>query len=736
MQDPAAGSGDKPPLSSSSPVLQRLLSCASSWHNEDHALDDASVDIEQTAYHVIPIDSDIETKSFYDFRFDLTGCLEFVRANYKRLGLHREFDQSASKTQSILRSAEFMLQKQDLDIELWSRLLEKIEKSHFLRIAQDAVDSTMDRTGRSQTLSRTPFTVEIISNSPTCVSKNAISEHTKTQVMSAWMGSIKNPGISICFRDAFSCCPDDCSIDLTQKLIIRASETRTHFTGLTEKSRAWLLHRSETTDRFRPPPKHPVDTFDLHMSITPLDVSPQDRYPIPDVFEERTVRSRLQSAGKNVIFESTQTRGRGPDASTDPTIRGRFRGADRIIPLKGRAPTSASRSMLQSGSGPTSWPPGQDAAPGHTGTQGPRDQTNDAGQGRKFFKLGKTFIWLRGAAFSGNEGQDPSGGRHKVRRFLVVRESADVFTALAINTHSGQGVQARHPDIFKEPTIKGRLQDVDVTVFPDTGAAANFISLSYAQSRGLAVDENFKSSVKVGSGGEVPIVGTTSLQFSFTGEPETHSLTFHVLRQSIHDIILGSAFLHASQTFTRFAHRVETKIRKAVSSGIRRISFLGSQQYVNGLANGVRVDAVPDTGADVCVMSARFASANGFEIDDAEQHRISLQFADGSKARARGVVRDVAWRFGVDDQTHPTDIYVLSTLPVDLVLGYGFLCQTKAFLQHGDDFRHVEDHEQEDTWRLCVIRVLKRAMKAAGMNYSCEYRFGVRCLASRDRHLT
>jgi predicted aspartyl protease len=323
-------------------------------------------------------------------------------------------------------------------------------------------------------------------------------------------------------------------------------------------------------------------------------------------------------------------------------------------------------------------------------------------------------------AFSRNEGQNQFDGRSKARRFSVVKERAHNFTALPMTTYSEQGAQARHPDIFEEPTIKGRLQGVNVSVFPDTGAAANFISLPYAQSRGLAVDENFKARVKVGNGGEVPIVGTTSLQFSFTGEPETHSLTFHVLRQSVHDIILGSAFLHASETFTRFSHRVGIKIREAVSRGIRRISFLGSQQYVKGRANGVGVDAVPDTGADVCVMSARFAGANGFEIDDAEQHRILLQFADGSKERARGVVRDVAWRFGADDQTHPTDVYVLSSLPVDLVLGYGFLCQTKAFLQHGDDFRHVENHEQEDTWRLCVIRVLKRAMKAAGMDHSRE----------------
>jgi predicted aspartyl protease len=289
--------------------------------------------------------------------------------------------------------------------------------------------------------------------------------------------------------------------------------------------------------------------------------------------------------------------------------------------------------------------------------------------------------------------------------------------------------QARLPDTFEEPTISGRLEGVNVSVFPDTGAAANFISLSYALHRGLTVNKNFKARVKVGNGLKVSVVGTTSLQFSFAGEQKTHNLTFHILRQSVHDVILGSLFLRLSETFTRFKHRVKSKFREAVS---HCKSFFGSQQYVNGLANGVGVNALPDTGADVCVMSASFAESNGFEIDDDEQHLILLQFADESEARVRGVVKNMAWQFGADEQTHHTDVYVLSSLTVDLVLGYGFLCQTKAFDEHGHDFWHGEDHEQEFAWRLCVIRVLKRAMKAAGMDHSRGYRSGVVWLQRTD----
>jgi hypothetical protein len=299
--------------------------------------------------------------------------------------------------------------------------------------------------------------------------------------------------------------------------------------------------------------------------------------------------------------------------------------------------------------------------------------------------------------------------------------------------------QPGSPNVFEEPIISGRLQGAHVSTFPDTGAAANYISLSYAQSHGLAINKNIQKSVRVGDGSLISIIGTTKLQFSFAGESTSYPLTFHVLRNSVHNVILGGPFLRATETFTRFGHRVGRNIRKSVS---HRICFLGSQQYVNGLASGVGVNAVPDTGADVSVMSASFAAANGFEVDGNEQYQILLEFADGSTARAQGVVVEVAWKFGPEDDvpwtcgpdewTNPTDVYVLSSLPVDLVLGFGFLCQTEAFQKHWHTFWHIEEEpEQDDAGMFCVIRVLKDD----GEGTSCELSLRRRC-NSETRYLT
>jgi predicted aspartyl protease len=285
----------------------------------------------------------------------------------------------------------------------------------------------------------------------------------------------------------------------------------------------------------------------------------------------------------------------------------------------------------------------------------------------------------------------------------------------------------KYPNVSEEPTISGRLQNTDVSAFPDTGAAANFISLPYAQRNGITIEKDLRRRVTVGDGSKICVVGTTTLPFSFAGEKTTHDLTFHVLQRSVHDVILGSSFLRASKTFTQFAHRVGRKVRESAGPGIYRVHFLGSQQYVKGMANGVGVNAVPDTGADVSVMSAKFAKASGFKVNDDERNRISLGFADGSTARARGVVKGVAWRFGANDQECLTDVYVLSSLPVDLVLGYDFLCQTEAFLEHERDFWHDDDLERENAcWRLCIIRRLEGMTKCTGEKISGEYRCNIK----------
>jgi len=65
---------------------------------------------------------------------DFTGYSESKKANYHvKLDLYKEIDPSASKTHHTSRSVEFVLQKKDLEVEFWPRLLKDAKKVHVLK---------------------------------------------------------------------------------------------------------------------------------------------------------------------------------------------------------------------------------------------------------------------------------------------------------------------------------------------------------------------------------------------------------------------------------------------------------------------------------------------------------------------------------------------------------------------------------------------------------------------------
>lgn len=268
-----------------------------------------------------------------------------------------------------------------------------------------------------------------------------------------------------------------------------------------------------------------------------------------------------------------------------------------------------------------------------------------------------------------------------------------------------------------DPAINGRLQGINISAFPDTGASSNFISERYAQLHGFPIDHSSKSQVKVGNGAKISIIGTVQLPFHFVGESKIYDLVFNVLRRSLHDVILGSPFLHMTQTLTRFTGRIESQLRQELDGGAYKMCLLGSHQYVSGMVNGITVNAVPDTGAEVSVMSAAFARANGFTVNTGEQNQVLLGFADCSTAQALGVVQDVAWNYGRDKKSHLTDVYVLADLSIDLVLGNDFLSQTNAFVEHESDFWHVENDGRDESFMLNLIKVMKACAKGRVREY-------------------
>jgi hypothetical protein len=265
-----------------------------------------------------------------------------------------------------------------------------------------------------------------------------------------------------------------------------------------------------------------------------------------------------------------------------------------------------------------------------------------------------------------------------------------------------------------EPFIKARLSGDEVSAFPDTGAAANFMSFQYAKDHGLKLDERSSSYVTLGNGSTISTLGTTTSLLSFAGEKATYTLQFNVLRTSVYDVVLGSPFLKATETLTRHAHRIGRRCREALS---HRVCALGASQRVHGQLNGTHMDAVPDTGADVSLMSASLAAQHKLKVNTDAKHCVLLEFADGSTANATGLVENLEWAYGDTAIPYRIDVYVLPELSVDLLLGYGFLHGTNAFVAYEGDFWSGDDVEKQTvadeaaiTWLLWIIKLVRKAV--------------------------
>lgn len=134
-------------------------------------------------------------------------------------------------------------------------------------------------------------------------------------------------------------------------------------------------------------------------------------------------------------------------------------------------------------------------------------------------------------------------------------------------------------------------------------------------------------------------MGTTTSSFRFAGDCQAQTLPFNILRTTIHDIVIASLFLRLTETLTRLAHRIQHRLRDVFTY---HVCALDPQQHVSGRLNGAPIkNAVPDTGADVSMLSLALAKRQGLKVNTSEEHRVLLEFADGSTGRTVGIVRDV-----------------------------------------------------------------------------------------------
>ena len=290
-----------------------------------------------------------------------------------------------------------------------------------------------------------------------------------------------------------------------------------------------------------------------------------------------------------------------------------------------------------------------------------------------------------------------------------------------------------------------------VRVFPDNGSALNLISEDYVHRNGLVVEDDTTTIIRLPDGRLVDSFGSLTALFRFAEESQTFTITFTVLSGCVHDFVLSGTFLRATQTFTRFKHRIRHSLSNSPTP--IRVCFHGTpQQQVIGSINGHIVFASPDTGSNVNLIAESRAIAMGLEIS-LDPEKTVLKFVDGSHVMVCGIVRHAAWRFGrASNQLHSfksaygatssaslprewehgrdatqghtfiCDFYVVKDLTVPVILSSSLLYGTNAFTACAE---HFQPYVESDTSVAVVTKPLKERLSKRckrGNKATCKMR--------------
>jgi hypothetical protein len=91
--------------------------------------------------------------------------------------------------------------------------------------------------------------------------------------------------------------------------------------------------------------------------------------------------------------------------------------------------------------------------------------------------------------------------------------------------------------------VKGRIGSVEVSALADSGSDLEVLSASFCSQHKFKIDTSKSRTISLPGRGSVQSVGTVDLPFSFGSESKVYHRVFHVVRNCIHDVILGFPFL-------------------------------------------------------------------------------------------------------------------------------------------------------------------------------------------------
>ncbi|VUC31209.1 unnamed protein product [Clonostachys rosea] len=247
----------------------------------------------------------------------------------------------------------------------------------------------------------------------------------------------------------------------------------------------------------------------------------------------------------------------------------------------------------------------------------------------------------------------------------------------------------------KEYFVEGHVNGARVEALPDSGADVCFISPNLASSLGLYPATGTKKMINLATDRLVQSPGMVEVAWKFANSRKETILTCWIIPGCVHDLVLGSPFLRATETLTRlvdFPRRL-------------RLRLLGEEkQRLWGFLNGRPTAALPDTGSDIMLISSEYARRHSLVVDRDFENWLEVEFADGTTDWTNGVVRNVEWNVG--GKTVQCDFHVLDGLSVDVVLNNDYLFDSNMFWDYAEWFS--DTNAAEDVFHLRNIRLIGR----------------------------
>jgi hypothetical protein len=166
----------------------------------------------------------------------------------------------------------------------------------------------------------------------------------------------------------------------------------------------------------------------------------------------------------------------------------------------------------------------------------------------------------------------------------------------------------------------------------DTGTHENHISYAQAVAMGYTIKPNTNSRVRfqLPNGRTIRPLGYVDVPVQFAKHvgPEAASMVcrFNVFEKLALPVLIGMAFLRATETITKYTSRM-VYLPSTWKRSLRLCAIGSATNQVPCIIDGRRVSAASDTGSEIALISGDYARKRGFTISQGCEE---LELADGS----------------------------------------------------------------------------------------------------------